>query len=96
METVFIAKNNKSARDLGFEIMEMTGLDFSGKKVLIKPNLTIKASFDSGIVTNPEFCEGIINYLKKNGAKKISIGEGTSDALNDEMEEVYNATGFSE
>jgi uncharacterized protein (DUF362 family) len=99
METVFITKNNQSARDLGFEIMEMMGLaqsDWAGKKVLIKPNLTIKAPVDSGIITNPDFCEGIINYLKKNSAKKISIGEGTSEAVNDDMEDVYNATGFSE
>jgi len=95
-ETVFIAKNQKNPRDLGFEIMEMMGLDFLGKKVLIKPNLTIKANLDSGIITNPEFCKGIINYLKKNGAEKISIGEGTSEAADDEMEEVYKATGFSE
>jgi len=95
-ETVFIAQNKNNPRDLGFEIMEMLGLDFSGKKVLIKPNLTIKAPVDLGIITNPNFCEGIIDYLKKNGAKKISIGEGTSEAVNDDMEDVYNATSFSE
>ncbi len=84
----------KSARDLGFEIMEMMGLDWAKKRVLIKPNLTIKAPPDSGIITNPIFCEGIIDYLKKNGAEKISIGEGTSDAENDDMSGVYQATGF--
>lgn len=93
-ETVFIAKNNKSARDLGFEIMEMIGTDFRGKKVLIKPNLTIRALPDSGIITNPIFCEGIIDYLKKSGVSDIKIGEGTSDAPDDEMNEVYKATGF--
>lgn len=94
METVFIAKNQKSAYELGIEIMEMMGLNWAKKRVLIKPNLTIKASPDSGIITNPIFCEGIIDYLRKNGAEKISIGEGTSEAENDEMSRVYKATGF--
>jgi len=93
-EIVFIAKNNKSSKDLGFEIMEMMKQDFSGKNVLIKPNLTIKAKKDSGIITNPDFCEGIIDYLKKSEAAEIKIGEGTSDAEDDEMEKVYRATGF--
>jgi len=106
METVFIAKNNpaqgwsasggKSSKDLGFEIMEMMGMDFRDKKVLIKPNLTIKASPNSGIITNPIFCEGIIDYLKKNGAGKIKIGEGTSAADNDNMEEIYKTAGYLE
>jgi len=91
-EIVFIAQNKTSSYDLGLEIMEMTGLDFSGKKVLIKPNLTIKAKGDSGIITNPIFCEGIIDYLKKNGVKDIKIGEGNSD----EMMEIFEADGYTE
>ncbi len=95
-ETVFIAKNKKSPRDLGFEIMEMVAPRVIGKKILIKPNLTIKASADSGIVTNSVFCEGIIDYLKKNGVEDIKIGEGTSAASDDEMKEVYSAADYLE
>ena len=93
-ETVFIAKNKKSPYELGFEIMEMVAPRVFGKKILIKPNLTIKASADSGIVTNSVFCEGIIDYLKKNGAEDIKIGEGSSVAPNNEMKEIYQAANY--
>lgn len=94
METVFIVKNKKSPYELGMEIMAMMGLNFQGKKVLIKPNLTIKAPADSGIITNPNFCEGIINYLENSGVAEIKIGEGTADAENDDMNKIYQVTGF--
>ncbi len=94
METVFTAKNNQSAEKLGFEIMEKSQLNWANKKVLIKPNLTIKASPDSGIITNPAFCKGIIDYLKKHQALEIKIGEGTASAENNDMNKIYKPSGF--
>ena len=47
-------------------------------RVVIKPNVTIPAHRDSGIITHPDFVAGIIDYLLEMGAsaKNISVAEG--------------------
>ena len=48
------------------------------KKVAIKPNVTIPADRDSGIVTHPDFVAGIIDYCREMGVplQNIVVAEG--------------------
>ena len=53
-------------------------LSSKNSKILIKPNLVEPFPKDSGVVTRPEFVEGIIKYLNSLGKFEIIIGEGCS------------------
>jgi uncharacterized protein (DUF362 family) len=48
------------------------------KRVAIKPNITVPAERDSGIVTHPDFVAGIIDYFREVGisVEDIVIAEG--------------------
>ena len=51
------------------------GLDVNGKKVLIKPNLSVPGYSYLGLCTNPIVLESLIEYCKNNGASDIAIAE---------------------
>ena len=38
-----------------------------GERVAIKPNVTVPAEPDSGIITHPAFTRGIVDYLEEIG-----------------------------
>lgn len=96
MNAVFVAKDEKSPRHLALNVMEMLKPHVVGKKVFIKPNITQEWPPKYGITTNPDFCKGIIDYLKNNGAENITMGEGTGRALDlpGGMLELFKKSGY--
>ncbi|MBR9699009.1 DUF362 domain-containing protein [Candidatus Woesearchaeota archaeon] len=58
------------------EALELIGdIDAKGKKVLLKPNLSIPAYPYLGLSTNPKVLDALIQILKEKGAAKIAIAE---------------------
>ena len=55
------------------------------KRVAIKPNITVPAERDSGIVTHPDFVAGVIDYFREMGVaveeSKNRESAGAVDAL---------------
>jgi uncharacterized protein (DUF362 family) len=48
-----------------------------GDSVLIKPNILVPISYKTGAITNPFLIEALIDLLRAEGVKKITIGEGS-------------------
>jgi uncharacterized protein (DUF362 family) len=65
------------------------------KRVVMKPNITITADRDSGIVTHPDFIAGMVDYFNeiRLSPEDIMIAEGGG---NDAMEEYYGLGGYTE
>ncbi len=66
-------------------------------RVAIKPNVTVPADGDSGIVTHPNFVAGIIDYLLEMGisAGDIMVAEGGGSGLPPHgMDEHYGQSGY--
>ncbi len=67
-------------------------------RVAIKPNVTVPADGDSGIVTHPDFVVGIIDYLLEMGisAGDIMVAEGGGSGLPPHgMDEHYGQSGYT-
>ena len=49
-----------------------------GKRVVMKPNVTVPAEPDSGIITHPTFVRGVVAYLEEVGVRieDMVIAEG--------------------
>lgn len=61
-----------------YDLLSNLGLEIEQKKILIKPNVTIPATRESGIVTDCAHVEGIVRWCLDNGYsnRAVSIGEG--------------------
>lgn len=68
-------------------------LDFSNKKLLIKPNLLMAASPEKAITTHPTIIEATIEVLKEKNAKEIYIGDTPGNSSTN-MEYLYEITGM--
>jgi uncharacterized protein (DUF362 family) len=67
-------------------------------RVAIKPNVTVPADRDSGIVTHPDFVAGIIDYLLEMGisAGDIMVAEGGGSGLPPHgMDKHYGHSGYT-
>ncbi len=65
-----------------------------GKKVLIKPNITMPYAPELGICTSPKVVEGIVQYLRRRGIEDIIIGEGAGGAI--DMSKHFEIGGYTE
>ncbi len=92
MEKVFVARL-ENAREMTQNVLKgLEGADFRGKSVLIKPDIQIPASPQSGKVGNPVVVAAIIDWLRENGASEIAVGE--SPALGVQAKEAFSVSGF--
>jgi len=84
----------KNMARAGYEFIKALRPDIR-KKVVMKPNVTIVADRDSGIVTHPDFIAGMVDYFSETGLspEDIMIAEGGG---NDAMEEYYGLGGYTE
>jgi uncharacterized protein (DUF362 family) len=72
-------------------------LSLRGTSVLIKPNLVEPEHYSTGQTTNPALVEAIIMWCKRQGAKKIAIGEGPSYFQPaSALRECFTATGMAD
>lgn len=67
----------------------------SGKKILIKPNLVLAKSFESGATTNPQVLDTVLEELKKTSPQEIIIGEGSS-AFFATTEKAFRVSGIAQ
>ncbi len=52
------------------------GFSVSGNTILIKPNLVLPVSYQTGEITNPYLVEAMAQWCFDHGARKVIIGEG--------------------
>ena len=62
------------------------------KKIGLKPNLVSAKPASSGATTHPQIAAGLINYLKKEGFKNITIIEGAW--AGGSTQEAFNVCGY--
>ena len=60
----------------------------------LKPNLVVSKDASSGATTHPEFCAGIITFLREQGFSNISILEGSW--VGDRTERAFKVCGYSD
>jgi len=84
----------KNMSRAGYEFIKALKPDIK-KRVVMKPNITITAERDSGIVTHPYFIAGMVDYFKEIGLspEDIMIAEGGGG---DVMDEYYGQGGYTE
>ena len=65
------------------------------KKVVMKPNVTVIAETDSGIITHPNFIAGMVDYFREIGLlpEDIMVAEGGGSSV---MDEYYDQGGYTE
>ena len=68
--------------------------DLKGKNVLIKPNAARLAFPGEGVTTHPSVVAATIKHLKKQGARRIVIGESCIFGVN--AQEAFRVTGMKE
>lgn len=69
------------------------------KRVAIKPNVTIPADRDSGIITHPYFVAGMIDYFREAGVslQDIVVAEGGGSGRPPHgMDRYYDQSGYTE
>ena len=69
---------------------------FKNKKVVIKPNLLMKASPDDAITSHPVIVEAAIEVIKSYFPKSITIAESPGGPYSQTtLKIIYNSTGMS-
>jgi uncharacterized protein (DUF362 family) len=64
----------------------------SGKRILIKPNLVIAKTYNTGATTNPEVIEALIQEVLKTNPAEIVLGE--SSTAGDNTMKAFQVTGM--
>ena len=86
----------KKSVDAHFSLLGLENLIRPGMKIVIKPNLLLKSSPDSAVVTRVEFVRAIILKLKELGAGEITIAESPGGLYNKaRLSAVYSSTEYT-
>lgn len=102
--SVFVYKlrtnNGISSEDIArgaYEFIKALSLPIKDK-VVMKPNITVPADKDSGIITHPYFISGMIDYFREIGlhGENIMVAEGGGSAEPHGMDEHFNQSGYLE
>ena len=80
--------------DASYRLLSGIGLDIAQRQVLIKPNVTIPTTRESGIVTDCAHVDGIVRWLLDNGYRNVdvSIGEGGGGP----MDRAFYSAGYTD
>jgi uncharacterized protein (DUF362 family)/Pyruvate/2-oxoacid:ferredoxin oxidoreductase delta subunit len=73
--------------------LSATGVEpsiFSGKKVIIKPNLLNASAVEKAVVTHPEFFRSVVQIVKSGGGKPVMAESPAFQSLS----KVMNKTGY--
>lgn len=84
----------EAVSDASYGMLNRLNLPIRQRQVLIKPNVTIAATRESGIVTDCGHVEGIVRHLLDRGfaGKDVSIGEGGGN----HMPDAFCVAGFTD
>jgi len=56
------------------ELMSLSGIEFRGKKVLVKPNILLGATPEKAVTTHPSIVSSTVDFLLKAGAD-VTVGD---------------------
>ncbi|MFX1277008.1 MAG: DUF362 domain-containing protein [Promethearchaeota archaeon] len=91
---VSIARNNDLVTAVNTALDQIELPDFSGKTVLLKPNVGREADPKLGINTNPEVIEAVFKYLKKRFKANYLIGD--SPIINTDTLKAFQQSGYTD
>ncbi|HID11850.1 MAG TPA: DUF362 domain-containing protein [Candidatus Latescibacteria bacterium] len=80
--------------EAGYRLLKAMGVHPGGRKMVFKPNVTVPAEPDSGIVTHYRFVEGMLAYLSEVGVspEDVTIAEGPGG----DPEQAWEESGYRE
>ena len=78
MVTVAIVKGNEpiSMSRQAFTLINAANMLHADDRVLIKPNCVVPKHPSTGVTTNAQVVEGVIEFVKACGVSQITIAEG--------------------
>ena len=94
------AQSSPSSEDMArsaYELLKAVKPSLKSK-VVLKPNITVPAAPDSGIVTHPDFVAGMVDYFRDMGVpvENIMIAEGGGSGLPPHgMDEHFGQSGYT-
>jgi uncharacterized protein (DUF362 family) len=95
MDKLFIIYGDK-AKMMAQKLLEKThpesGLDRYAK-IIIKPNLVVPKSWESGATTNPKIAQAVIEYFQSKGYHHLTIAEGSW--LGADTQRAFEACGYT-
>jgi len=98
LEPVCVPPSSADIARSARELLRAVSPTINKKKIVIKPNITVPAEADSGIVTHPDFVAGMIDYFTEVGmsAEDIIIAEGGgSGRPPDGMDKYFGQSGYT-
>lgn len=90
---VSVAKNEDISSAVDWTLDKLFLPDFTGKTVLLKPNVGREADPNLGINTNPEVVRAVYDYLKGRFKAKFLIGD--SPIINTDTKKAFEQSGYS-
>ena len=80
MEKVFLKRADNYGNSEAIErsvasLLDNCGMDidYSGKKVVVKPNMLRKCRIEDRITTDPSVLEAVLKYLSSHGADSVTV-----------------------
>ena len=91
------AEQIRQTLETQFAMLGLCADDFTGKKIVLKPNLVNERGPQSAATTHPEVVCAVVRLLKSCGAAEILIAESSSGPYTQEhLLEVYQSSHFFE
>lgn len=90
---VSVARNTDISKAVQDALDKIEIPNFSGKTVLLKPNVGREADPKQGINTNPEVVEAIFNYLRDRYKANYLIGD--SPIINTDTKKAFEQSGYT-
>lgn len=78
------------------ELFDRWNVRFSGKKVLVKPNMLGMFPPEKGVTTNPAFIRAVVRQIERRGAEKIMVGDNPGMEGYGMNEKLARITGIKE
>ena len=70
------ADYSESSMDSAVErIFEDQPVDFSGKTVLVKPNMAAPCRVEKAVTTHPSLIRAVVKALKRRNARRVMVGD---------------------
>ena len=103
MEKVFLKRADNYGNSEAIErsvasLLDNCGMDidYSGKKVVVKPNMLRKCRIEDRITTDPSVLEAVLKYLSSHGADSVTVFDSPGGVnTQDSIISSYRACGFA-
>lgn len=79
------------------EIFDFAGMELSGKRVLIKPNILYYTEDEQARNTNPTMVEAVAKECERRGAARVQIGDNAGQMLYGNSRDAFDVSpGFAD